>query len=131
MATKRQRLCIGWILLSASLAFMFGLGLFVAEYAVNMAGIPLVWFVVSSNLIVWGLGCVGMTQFKADMDDDLDSKGKYQKIAVMAAIADNLAEQDGGDSRIRHRMASSLLRIGAEHVEPQQQIEQAGKGDGE
>ena len=126
MATKRQRLCIGWILLAASLVFMFGNGLFVAHYAVDMIGIPLVWYVVASNLIVWGLGCVGMTQFKADMDDDLDSKGKYQKIAVMAAIADNLAEQDGGDSRIRHRMVMSLLRTGAEHVDPPQQIEKGG-----
>ena len=125
MATKRQRLCIGWILLSASLAFMFGLGLFVAEYAVNMAGIPLVWFVVSSNLIVWGLGCVGMTQFKSDVDDDIELKGKYQNIATMASIADHLAEKDGSvdGARIRHRIVTSLLRVGGEHIDPPQQIE--------
>ena len=125
MATKKQRLWIGWILLSASLVFMFGNGFFVAEYAIEMAGIPLVWYVTASNLIVWGLGCVGMTLFKADMDDDLDSKGKYQKIATMAVIADNLAEGDG-NSQVRHRMITSLLRVGVEHIDPPQQIEKAG-----
>lgn len=128
MATKKQRLCIGRILLAASLAFMVGNGIFVAEYAVDMIGIPLVWYVVASNLIVWGLGCVGMTLFKADMDDDLDSKGKYQKIATMAVIADNLAEQDGqpGSTKIRHKMVASLLQNAAEHIDPPQQIEKGG-----
>ncbi len=119
MATKRQRLCIGWILLAASLVFMLGNGVFVAHFAVDMIGIPLVWYVAASNLIVWGLGCVGMAQFKGGIDDDIELKGKYQNIATMASIADHLADQ-AGDSQIRHRMVSSLLRIGVEHAEPPQ-----------
>ena len=122
MATRKQRFFIGWAVLSFSIAFMIGNGIFVAEYAREILGIPLVWIVVASNLIVWGLGLVGMAQFKPGVDDDIELRGKYQNIATMASIADHLAEKDGGDSRIRHRLVMGLLRIGAE-----QQIEEGQK----
>lgn len=125
MATRKQRYGIGWSVLIFSILFIGGNGLFVANYAHDILGIPLVWIVTASNVMVWGLGLVGMSQFRPGVDDDIELRGKYQNIATMASIADHLAEDDGGDSRIRHRLVMSLLRTGAESI----QIEKGAKDD--
>ena len=120
MASKNQRTWTGWILLAFSLIFMFGNGFFVAEYAIGMLAIPLVWFVLASNFIVWGLACSAMSQFKASVDDNIESSGKYQNIATMASIADHLADKEGEDEQIRHKLVMGLLHIGAGHVDTKQ-----------